>query len=256
MITDIQKFNVKDIKVSGERRPVAKLKVGLIAESMKKIGLRTPPSVRKRDNGDIELVAGLHRLEAAKSLGWKQIDCIVMKGGKIQRQLWTIAENLHRSDLTALQRAEHVAKWKRLVQKLDGDAQAAQPGGRQPKDKGISRTANKLGITRETVRRSQAIAKISPKAKAAAKKRGLDQNQAALLKVAEENTGAAQVQKVKKLAKKEKSKPTSLSPNEVTKLNSLKKLFDQAKEFKRAWVKASVAVRRKFASRMMKLAVE
>jgi ParB family transcriptional regulator, chromosome partitioning protein len=252
----IQKFDIKDIKVSGEHRPVDKDKVRLIAESMKKIGLRTPLSVRKRNNGDIVLATGLHRLEAAKLLGWKEIDCIVMKGGAIQRQLWTIAENLHRSDLTALQRAEHVAKWKTLVKKLAVDQQDVKPGGRQPKDKGISGTAKKLGITRETVRRSDAIAKISPKAKAAAKKGGLDRNQNALLKVAKKTTPKAQVAKVKELAKKQKPKGAPLSPGELSKLDSLKKLFDQAKEFKRAWAKASVAVRRKFASRMMKLAVE
>jgi ParB family transcriptional regulator, chromosome partitioning protein len=255
-MSSIRKFEIKDIKVSGTRRSVDNDKVRVLAESIKKIDLRTPISVRKRNNGDIVLVTGLHRLEAAKLLGWKEIDCVVMKGGKIQRQLWTIAENLHRSDLTTLQRAEQVEKWKRLVKKLGGDGQAAQPGGHQRTDKGISGTAKKLGITREKVRRSEAIAKISPKAKAAAKKAGLDRIQDSLLKVAKENTAEAQVAKVKELAKKQKSKGVPLSPGELTKLNSLKKLFDQAKEFKRAWAKASVAVRRKFASRMMKLAVE
>jgi hypothetical protein len=136
-MTSIQKFNVKDIKVSGERRPVVKDKVRLIAESMKEIGLRTPLSVRKRNNGDIVLATGLHRLKAAKILGWKEIDCVVMKGGRTRRQLWTIAENLHRSDLTTLQRAEQVSEWKRLVKKLGGDGQAAQPGGHQRTDRGV-----------------------------------------------------------------------------------------------------------------------
>jgi ParB family chromosome partitioning protein len=255
IMSTIQKFGIKDIKVIGERRPVTEDKKCRIADSMAKIGLRTPISVRKRDNGEIELVAGLHRLEAAKSLGWKEIDCIVMKGGKIQRQLWTIAENLHRSDLTTLQHAEHVAKWKRLVKKLDRDEHVVKPGGRQPKDKGLSRTAKKLGISRETVRRSEAIASISPKAKATAKKAGLDRKQDALLKIAKEGTGGAQVAKVKELAKKEKTKRTSLSPNEGTQLKRLKKFFERAQNFKRAWLTASLVVRRKFVSRIMSLAV-
>jgi ParB family transcriptional regulator, chromosome partitioning protein len=255
-MTSIQKFDVKDIKVIGERRPVTKDKKSRLADSIAKIGLRTPLSVRQRDNGDIELIAGLHRLEAAKSLGWRQIDCIIIKGGKIQRELWTIAENLHRSDLTTLQRAEHVTKWKRLVKKLDGEQQVVEPGGRQPKDKGISRTAKKLGITREKVRRSEAIAKISPKAKAAAKKAGLDRNQDALSKVAKKTTPEAQVAKVKELAKQAETKRTPLSSDETTKLKLLKKLFRRAKDFKRAWVKASLAVRRKFVSGIMKRAAE
>src|SRR5215470_8563601 len=101
-MSTIQKFEIKNIKVVGERRPITENKKCRVAESMAEIGLRTPISVRMRKNGEIELVAGLHRLEAAKSLGWKEIECIVMKGGKIQRQLWSIAENLHRSELTAL----------------------------------------------------------------------------------------------------------------------------------------------------------
>jgi ParB family chromosome partitioning protein len=189
-------------------------------------------------------------------LGWKQIDCIIIKGGKFQRQLWTIAENLHRSDLTALQHSEHLAKWKRLVKKFDGGGQAAQPGGHQRTDKGISSTAKKLGVSRETVRRSEAIAKISPKAKAAAKSAGLDRKQDALLEVAKEATAEAQVAKVKELAKGNKTKRTLLSPDEANKLKLLKKLFEQAEAFKRTWLKASLAVRRKFVSRMMKLATE
>ena len=138
----VSQIKISEIQVKGKHRPIDKEKLAVIAESMNKIGLRTPLTVRKTIDGEIVLVAGLHRLEAAKSLGWKEIDCIVMKGGQVQRQLWTIAENLHRADLTKLQHAEAVDRWAQLVKELEKGVQVAQPGGKQPKDKGY-RTSRK-----------------------------------------------------------------------------------------------------------------
>ena len=89
-----------------------------------------------------------------------------------------------------------VKKWDELIKKRAKGAQVAQPGGRQPHDKGLSKTAKQLGISREEVRRSKKIAGISPKAKTAAKNVGLDDNQAALLKAAKESTPKGQIKTV------------------------------------------------------------
>jgi len=93
--------------------------VSKVAESMSVIGLKTPITVRtvNRDvdtDGsdaipDLFLVAGAHRLEAARSLGWSEIDAFVLDGDQVEARLWEIAENLHRKELTALQRAELIA---------------------------------------------------------------------------------------------------------------------------------------------------
>ena len=109
MKTTIKNFRVADIRVLGQHRPLVKEKVRVLADFIKAIGLNTPPTVRLSKKGPI-LVTGQHRLEAAKSLGWNHIDCLVMRGDKIDRQLWRIAENLHRGDLTKLQRAEYGEK--------------------------------------------------------------------------------------------------------------------------------------------------
>ena len=124
---------------------------------MKTIGLKTPITIRIGKEGPV-LVTGRHRLEAAKSLGWSHIPCIVMDSDKIERQQWAIAENLHRAGLTRLQRAEQVEQWAKLVKQRAEDAEVAQPGGRQPNDKGISKIAKQLGTTRDDVRRSKEIA--------------------------------------------------------------------------------------------------
>jgi ParB/RepB/Spo0J family partition protein len=257
---DVSKVKIAEIQIIGKRRPLNKAKLRVIADSMSKIGLRTPLTVHKHDDDKIVLDTGLHRLEAAKSLGWKEIDCIVMEGGKVQRQLWTVAENLHRADLTKLQRAEAVTQWGQLIKELDKDGQVAHPGGKQPHDKGVSKVAKGLGVTRETVRRSGKIARISPSAKAAAEAAGLAGNEDALLKVAKEPTPEAQVKKVAELAAKFKaaakkssgtkragtSKANSLSAEEEKVLKKLIEAWTKADELKRAFIKASPNVRKQF----------
>jgi ParB-like chromosome segregation protein Spo0J len=244
---------IEDIKIRGKRRPINRRKLRTLADSIQAIGLQNPITVRLRKNGDVLLVAGRHRLKAAKMLGHEKVKAIVMEGGKIQRRMWTIAENLHRSGLTKLQRAECIATWKRLLKHLNHDKKNDRPGGHQPKDKGISKTAEALDLSREDVRRSEKVAKICKKAKRLAAKKGIDNNQAALLKVAAEPTPDAQVKKVRELAKKAKAKPSSsLSPDESAQLKLLEGTFKGATKFKKAWTQASISVRRKFTAIIMK----
>ena len=255
MKTAIKKFRVADIQVLGKHRPLIPKKVSALANSIKAIGLKTPPTVRKSEKGPI-LIAGRHRLEAVKSLGWKKIECFVTRGNKIEGKLWRIAENLHRADLTKLERAEFIKKWDALIKVQAKGGHVAQPGGRQPNDKGTSKTAKQLGISRHTVRRSKRIAGISPKAKTTAKALGLSNNQSALTKVAKERTPWGQTQKVRELAKsKQTSRRHSLSPRETKQLRALKKAYKRAYKFEMAWKRATMAVRQKFVKSVLQPSV-
>ena len=84
MTTTVKKFRITDIRVLGNHRPLVKEKVRELADSIKAIGLNTPPTVRLGKKGPV-LITGRHRLEAARSLGWRQIECFVMRGDKIER---------------------------------------------------------------------------------------------------------------------------------------------------------------------------
>ena len=255
MTTTIRKFRVADIRVLGQHRPLDKDKVRALADSIKAIGLRTPPTVRPSKKGPI-LVTGQHRLEAAKLLGWKKIECSVMRGDKIERQLWRIAENLHRANLTKLQRAEYIKKWDELIKKRAKGAQVVQPGGRQPHNKGVSKTAKQLGLSRVAVSRSKKIAGISPKAKTAVKAAGLSNNQSVLMKVAKERTPWRQVTKVHELANSKKApRRRSLPPREGKQLKALKKAYARARKFKKAWTRATAAVRQRFVKSVLKPSV-
>jgi len=75
MATRIEEVAIKEIKIVGQRRSLQDDKVRIIADSMSKIGLKTPITVRQCKAGKV-LVAGLHRLEAAKLLGWKKIAAV------------------------------------------------------------------------------------------------------------------------------------------------------------------------------------
>ena len=184
----IRSVRVDTVLIGKGRRPCNPEQARMIADSMAQVGLINPITVTTAQQIDVgaseigatlNLVAGLHRLEAAKLLGWTHIDAIVVAADRIDDRLREIAENLCRGELTVLEQAEFVDEWASLIREKVG--QVARPGGLQPNDQGISRAANVLGLTRERVRRSKVIAGISPEAKAAAKAAYLSDNQKAKL---------------------------------------------------------------------------
>lgn len=190
----IERVMVDAIEVHPRLRAVNDDAVKVMMESMADLGLQTPITVRWTADSECVLVAGATRLEAAKRLGWRHIDTTPFEGSEVSARLWEIAENLHRSELTVADRAEHIEEWRRLT--VEGVSQLATPT--QPDEAGVRKTAASLGISKEEVSRAKKIASLSPEAKAAAKEAGLDDNQSALLaaakKPAEEQ--AAEVRRI------------------------------------------------------------
>ena len=86
-----------------------------------------------------------------------EIAAIVTDADMRSCRLWEISENLHRAELTALDRAKLVEEWRELTC-----------------ESGIRKTASELGTTREDGRRSLKIASLSPEAQDAAREAGLD----------------------------------------------------------------------------------
>lgn len=96
-----------------------------------------------------------------------------------------IAENLHRREITALERAELQARWVEIVGKdKPGELRPVSKGGRGNKG-GINKAASDLGIPATNLKQSVRIASLSEDAKEAAKASSLDDNQSALLKEAQ-----------------------------------------------------------------------
>lgn len=183
----VERFDVDVIQYGSRARQVVPEAVERLCDSIKKIGLQVPISVRMSDPDDVGaypiLVTGLHRLVAAKRAGLETIEAFVQDDADEDRaRLWEIAENLHRAELTKLERDEHIAEWMTLSDKV---AHNAPPlGGAQPADKGIRKAVRELGIDRTDAQRAKKVAGLTAEAKEAAKEAGLDDNRNALLEAA------------------------------------------------------------------------
>jgi ParB family chromosome partitioning protein len=178
-----------------------------LVESFSAVGQIQPISVRRSD-GDpekYEVICGAHRAAAAAKLNWATIDALLFEGDIGDLTLIEVAENLHRKELSALDRARLQTKWLNAVRQKD--VQHAHPGGVQPHDKGYSKAARLLGSdsTREEIRRSEAIASIPDEVIPYLLEHKLQNNKRALLEVAEVSGPAAQIERIRHLSQKKRT---------------------------------------------------
>lgn len=156
---------VESITVPDNRRPLDAEAVARLAKSISEIGLRTPLTVLSVNDGErLDLVAGHHRLAAVKSLAWPSVPCFVIEGDSLDAEMWEIAENLLRIDLTKEQRDTQIRRYAELLKAKEAAAkiqagQSVQPeiGYKKPppQKKGIaSQVAEQTGLSQRTVRRA------------------------------------------------------------------------------------------------------
>jgi hypothetical protein len=178
------KIPIENIIVPKGRRPLDQAKVVEIAASIKVVGLLSPIGVRGQlslidGSSNSVLVHGRHRLEACRSLGWKEIEAIklndvVPEGVQYDdsvAKMAEIAENLHRAELTTQQRNEHLAQWVALLQKRGTNLAARRQVPAKPGPKpsaAIAEVAKASGVGLKTVKEAVAASKVSPAVKAAA----------------------------------------------------------------------------------------
>ena len=112
-------LGIAEIKVKARKRKLDESKVRTIADSFAAIGQLQPITV-VRDDGMYRLVAGLHRLEAAKRIGWQTIEATIFDGDEVEIELAEIDENLMRNDLTVLEQGEHLVRRQELIGKRPG----------------------------------------------------------------------------------------------------------------------------------------
>jgi len=269
---EIKRIDIKRIIVDAERRSLQAERVKEISDSIRKIGLKTPVTVRLIDDGNVVLVSGLHRLQAAKSLGWDQIDAVYLDGDKRQARFWQISENLHRADLTVLERDEHIAEWLRLIDNSENISGQNVRRSRGRPEGGISLAARVLPVggksieaRRKSIERASQVDGISPEAKVTATTLGLANNRSALLAVAREATMQAQVALVKKLAGRKRDMGTSraneadcrmhveaASAEDEATFAFLKSAWLRASELVAAWAAAPSRVRDQFISEVLR----
>lgn len=161
----MQSIRVDDIEIGERHRSLSEPDVQRLAASIREIGLRQPITVRVVDEMDLRgeltagvpfLVAGRHRLAAAKALGWSHIECLEVEDDPIAAELWELAENLHRCDLTKDQRGAHIRRYAELIEQraviVPQIAEQSRPVGR-PKST-ITQVSEATGLSDDTVRRA------------------------------------------------------------------------------------------------------
>lgn len=114
------KITINTIKINPGRREATPEAVAELAKSIAAIGLLNPITL----TGDHTLVAGLHRLEAAKRLGWTEIECTVVGVNGLQAELAEIDENIIRTSLTRQELGEQFARRKELYEMLHPETKA------------------------------------------------------------------------------------------------------------------------------------
>jgi ParB/RepB/Spo0J family partition protein len=120
------------------RRQLQADKVDALVASIRENGLLQPITIRPNPGAGFWLVAGRHRLEAAKKLGWKHIPAIIHKSMDDDHAILTeIDENLARAELSPAECAGATAKRKEVYERLH--PQTKHGGDRK------SRSSRKVG---------------------------------------------------------------------------------------------------------------
>ena len=153
-------IQINEITVEPERQQKAqKEHIQRLMESMERIGLISPITL----DAKYKLIAGLHRLEAAKALGWDEIECAVRTVDGLEAELVEIDENVVRKDISGVEYGKLLLRRKELYEALHpetangGDRRSHIFRSKKCRTENVKTftmdTAEKLGVTQRTVER-------------------------------------------------------------------------------------------------------
>ena len=164
-------IKISNIKINPGRRDTQQRNVEELARSIAAVGLMNPITVTQ----DNTLIAGLHRLEAVKLLGWTEIECTASDADGLQAELAEIDENFVRAGLSHRELGDLLLRRKELYEAIHPETRQGQRNGQTAKNDKLTvlaakpfseDTADKLGISKRTVERLvQTAANLTPEAK-------------------------------------------------------------------------------------------
>lgn len=127
------KLSLKVVQLSGSR-PTIPETVNALADSMRSSGLINPVLVKQGPIFDgaayaqgYKVIAGNHRVSAARALGWEEIDAFLFDGDELHAELLEIDENLQRAELSPAQRAAAISRRKDLWEALHPETDRRNP---------------------------------------------------------------------------------------------------------------------------------
>lgn len=178
------KIKIIEIKVGDNRREIDEANVANLMKSIREVGLINAITVTAGN----KLIAGAHRLEACKRLGWAEIECNVAELDGLKAELAEIDENLIRHNLNHIDEGEQLLRKKEIYEMLYPETRAGVAGGkasgtaRRTSDTAsvvqqksfVDDTAEKMQVNPRTVERKIQIAKsLSQEVKAIVKENGI-----------------------------------------------------------------------------------
>lgn len=212
------RIQTKDVLILPQHKDIDQDVVHRIQESFKLTGggCFQPIGIRRivETAGDEDvvknvLVFGAKRLQAQKDAGLKHIDCVYLSGSETDIKLIELSENFLRTEYTVLDRAEQMVNWYGLAAKkqaisgqLDRKSKrlGRPPGGMAKAARWLSSFGQTSDARRKALSRATKIAGICATAKEIARALGLDNNQRALLRIADAPGPVAQAERAQALA--------------------------------------------------------
>ena len=183
------RMKISEIKINPGRRDTQQRNVEELARSITAVGLMNPITVTQ----DNTLIAGLHRLEAVKLLGWTEIECVVSEADGLQAELAEIDENFVRAGLSHRELGDLLLRRKELYEAIHPETRQGQRNGQTAKNVSFSLletksfaqdTADKLGVSKRTVEQLvQTAANLTPEAKKTIRDAGDKITKGAALKI-------------------------------------------------------------------------
>lgn len=160
---------LQTIKLNGNLRIVSESKINDLVESIKVLGLLNPLIL----SSDGYLLSGVHRINACKSLGLTEVECIIkpFEHDTLEAKLLRIDENLQRNELSALEQGEQLVEREKLLESLGQRAQSSWNVNQhtdnlgsdiESSQKRIESLARNMGITKRTAQlRKQMISGLN-----------------------------------------------------------------------------------------------
>ncbi len=157
------RIKISSIKINPGRREAEPKAVEELARSITAVGLMNPVALDQNNT----LVAGLHRLEAAKLLGWTEIECTAIGMNTVQAELAEIDENIVRTRLNRQELCEQLLRRKEIYETLHPETRHGMRNGQTAKNANLATletksfaedTAEKTGMSKRAVSRLLQIA--------------------------------------------------------------------------------------------------
>ncbi|MDC3956961.1 ParB N-terminal domain-containing protein [Polyangium jinanense] len=188
---DVRELPLVDIVVPKHR--ARRLRdVTPLVESIAQSDLIEPIIVRRLQDGNLVLVAGLHRLEAHRKLHRKTILARIIEVSDLEAELIELDENLARTELTVLERSEQLLRRKQIYERLhpetkQGGAPGKKGGGKKAKDATVASFAEdasaKTSLSIRTIQDDVKIARLGDNTKEALRGTPLEDQKRVLLQI-------------------------------------------------------------------------